>query len=45
MGCIESEEHTFFYMSIPLDEEHAAKAHIFLPRKKSDWADGVDVSN
>lgn len=27
-------EQNFLYMTIPLDEEHAAKVHIFLPKTK-----------
>lgn len=32
MACIDAGESNFFYMCIPLDEEHAAKVHIFLPK-------------
>jgi hypothetical protein len=35
MAAIESDDSTFFYMCIPLDEEHAAKVHFFLPRNKA----------
>ncbi len=33
MDCLDYGDSNFFYMTIPLDEEHAAKVHIFLPKK------------
>ncbi len=32
MACVDAGDSNFLYISIPLDEEHAAKVHIFLPK-------------
>lgn len=32
-GFLDFGEQNFLYMTIPLDEEHAAKVHIFLPKQ------------
>ena len=32
-GFLDFGEQNFLYLTIPLDEEHAAKVHIFLPKK------------
>jgi hypothetical protein len=32
-GFLDFGDRNFFFLSIPLDEEHAAKVHIFLPKE------------
>ncbi|MBN1232960.1 MAG: hypothetical protein JXA60_06385 [Candidatus Coatesbacteria bacterium] len=32
-GFLDSEDRNFLFLTIPLDEEHAAKIHIFLPKQ------------
>lgn len=32
-GFLDSEDRNFFFLTIPIDENHAAKIHIFLPKQ------------
>ncbi|MGI6359080.1 MAG: hypothetical protein ACOX2K_10405 [Bacillota bacterium] len=36
MACLDQGDVNFLYMTIPLDEEHAAKVHVFLPKQQAE---------